>query len=66
MTRVKENNCTLQVEIANFPHLKFPAPKISRGNREIAPYFPRDAGREAGNEFTKEKQSKNGCYILGS
>ena len=37
---------------------KFPAPKISHGNREVAPYFPRDAGREAGNEITKEKQSK--------
>ena len=37
---------------------KFPARKISRGNREKALYFPRDAGREAGNEITKEKQSK--------
>ena len=31
---------------------KFPARKISRGNREKALYFPRDAGREAGNEIT--------------
>ena len=34
--------------------MQIPAFKISRGNREIALYFPRDAGREAGNEITNE------------
>ena len=45
----KVEKWTCQVEIANFPALK-----ISSGNREIAPYFPRDAGREAGNEAIKK------------
>ena len=39
--------------------------KISRGNRELAPYFPRDAGREAGNEVTKlEKQFQNDFCLI--